>query len=210
MGELQNLIDETMGAGIPPDLQRLIDEMVQELVARGDWGVAEGSIAPDFTLPDQHGDPVALADRLASGPLVLQFYRGEWCPICNLSVRALQGILPEIEERGASLVTISPQGPDLASAMVEANDLTFDVLSDLDQQTITAYRLRFELSEALKPLYEQFDLDLRKKNADGTWTLPIPATFILDTDGVVRRRHVDPNYRQRMEPADILASLDAI
>ena len=210
MGELQAQIDETMGAMIPPDLRRLIDDMVQELAARGEWGLPEGSVAPDFTLPDQNGNPVALADRLASGPVVLQFYRGEWCPICNLSVRALQGILPEIEGRGASLVLISPQGPDLAGTMVEANDLTFDVLSDLEQQTIAAYRLHFELSEALKPLYEQFDLDLRKKNADRTWNLPIPATFILDTDGVVRRRHVDPNYQQRMEPTDILTALDAI
>lgn len=127
-----------------------------------------------------------------------------------MHLRGLQEILDDLSARGASLVAISPQAPDDSLAFSERLELGFDVLSDLDQSVIDEWRLRFELPDGLRDVYRDMDMALDEHNAAGTWTLPVPATFVLDTTGVVRARHVDPDYRKRMEPADVLAALDRI
>ena len=194
-----------------PDLRTLVAGMVQRLRSDGTVpGIAIGERAPDFTLPDAHDRPVALADRLAQGPAVVSFYRGAWCPICNTELTALQEALGEIRRRGASLVAISPQAPDASQSFVQRLGLGFDVLSDLDQSVIEAYRLHFALDDALHDTYRGFGMALDEHNADGTWNLPVPATFVLDRQGIVRARHVDPNYRERMAIDDILSALDAL
>ncbi len=208
---LQTEIDDTMGPLTPPPIQELIEALVADLRSAGSTpGLEVGDTAPDFTLPDAHGEPVALAHRLATGPVVLSFYRGAWCPICNIELRALQDQLDQIRDRGASLVAVSPQPPDTSLSFAETLGLGFDVLSDLDQEVARSFRLRFRLSDGLIALYEQLGLLLPEQNADGSWDLPVPATFVIDRQGVIRARHVEPDYRQRMEPAAILAALDAI
>lgn len=127
-----------------------------------------------------------------------------------MHLRGLQEILDDLSARGASPVAISPQAPDDSLAFSERLELGFDVLSDLDQSVIDEWRLRFELPDGLRDVYRDMDMALDEHNAAGTWTLPVPATFVLDTTGVVRARHVDPDYRKRMEPADVLAALDRI
>jgi peroxiredoxin len=194
---LHEQIESEIGVHTPPAIQEMIDRMVEGLRRDGVTpGIAVGDVAPSFDLPDPRGQTVRLADRLAAGPVVLSFYRGAWCPICSLELRALTAILP--------------QGPDASLALVESLDLGFDVLSDLDQSVASEYRIKFELSAELQALYEQFDMSLTKANADGTWDLPVPATFVLDRTGVVRAAHVDADYRERMEPTDILAALERI
>lgn len=203
---LQAEIDASVVAAIPEPVAAMIDRMVADLRARrATPGIEVGEPAPDFTAPDHRGTAVRLADLLAEGPVVLSFYRGAWCPICNLELRALQAVLGDLEAAGARLVAISPQAPD--PSLVERLDLGFVVCSDLDQSIAAAYRLRFPLSAELRDLYEQFGLPLTRENADGTWDLPVPATFVIDHRGVVRARHVDPDYRARMEPAAILAAV---
>lgn len=205
---LQTQIETEVLGNIPEPFASVIDRMVADLRDRGVTpGIAVGEQAPGFEAPDAHGKPVRLEDRLAAGPVVLSFYRGAWCPICNLELRALQQILPELRAAGAALVAISPQAPDASLSLVETLDLGFDVLSDLDQSIIAAYRLQFELPDDLKMLYEQIEMPLTAINADGTWNLPVPATFVIDAEGVVRARHVDPDYRTRMEPREILAAV---
>ena len=201
---------ETTG---PPtgDLRALVATMIERLRAEGTVpGVELGERVPSFTLPDAYGRPVALEDRLAAGPVVISFYRGAWCPICNTELTALQHALPAINERGASLVAITPEPPDASQAFVQKLGLGFDVLGDLDQQVIRAYRLQFPLDEDLRPFYRGFDMALDERNADGSWNLPVPATFVLDRNGIVRARHVDPDYRQRMTIEDILSALDRV
>lgn len=191
------------------DFRGLVAEMVEHLGTAGVTpGLEVGTRAPRFVLPDAHSGKVSLDDRLAEGPVVLSFYRGAWCPVCNVELRGLQEALPDIRARDASLIAISPQSPDTSAAFVERLELGFDVLSDVDQGVIRAYRLQFELPEPLRPFYERMDMDLSQHNADGTWHLPVPATFVLDTDGVVRARHVDPNYRERMQASTIIEALD--
>lgn len=210
MTEAQSLrqqIERAMDGMIPPEIQTRIEEMVADL--RRDEvvpGLEVGASAPDFTLPDMHGRTFRLQDRLRAGPVVLCFYRGDWCPICNVQLRVLQQHLADIAGLGASLVAVSPQPPDRSLTLSEKLELRFDVLSDLEQQVAEAYRIRFPLGHQLRAIYEQF-LPLPEQNADGSWNLPVPATFVIGTDGTIEARHVDADYRQRMEPEEILAAL---
>ena len=214
MSEIPDLhaqIESEIGALIPPPFAEMIDRMATDLRDRGATpGVAVGEPAPRFEAPDALGRTVRLDDALARGPVVLSFYRGDWCPICNLELRALRDLLPALDALGASVIAISPQGPEHSAALVDALAIGFDVCSDLDQRITTAYGLRFELPDELKAVYESFDMPLTGQNADGSWGLPVPATFVIDRDGVVRARHVDPDYRTRMEPAAILAAVEAL
>jgi peroxiredoxin len=195
----------------PDDLRQIAADMIDNLRASGAVpGVGIGEQAPLFTLSDAVGKPVSLEDLLGRGPVVVVFYRGAWCPVYNLHLRGLQEALPEIQRRGASLVAISPQAPDASLPFTERLALGFDVLSDMDQSVIGAWRLQFELPEALRDAYRSMGMAFDQHNADRSWHLPVPATFVLDRDGVVRARHVDANYRERMTPGDVLAALDAL
>jgi peroxiredoxin len=210
-GALQAQLDG-ISAQIPAAISHRIDAAVAEIRASATSpGLAIGDTAPDFTLPDQLGRSVSLKQRLTKGPVVLAFYRGEWCPLCNTHLRALQKALPEIEAKGASLLAISPQSPDHALSITEKASLAFDVLSDVDQVVIKAYRLQFTTPADLQDLIGNvFRTDLRTHTADGSWRLPIPATFILDQTATVRARHVEADFRTRMEPVAIVTALEAI
>jgi peroxiredoxin len=175
-------------------------------------GLAVGEPAPDFTLPDATGRPVRLSERLKNGPVVLSFYRGEWCPYCNLEMRALREALPEFREYHANLIAISPQAPDDALTLSDKHGLEFDVLSDTRQQVIQEYRLQYRVPDAVQKIsLEVMKNDVSKRNADGTWNLPLPATVVIDQEGVVRAIHVSGDYMtSRMEPSKIIAALKRI
>ena len=197
---------------VPAEIGARIEAAIAEVAASGVApGLAVGDRAPGFTLPDATGRQVSLADRLDAGPVVLQFYRGDWCPYCNLHLRALQAALPEIRKRGASLVAISPQSPDHSLSLTEQAELEFDVLSDVDQHVIRDYRLQFTLPADLQSVHlDVFDLDLRAQNADGSWNLPVPATFVISAEGRIVAAGVEVDYRTRIEPSMILEALDAL
>jgi len=175
-------------------------------------GLEVGDVAPDFTLSDATGQSISLYERLKDGPVVLSFYRGEWCPYCNIELRALQELLSEIRELGASLIAISPQTPDDALTVTEKQDLEYAVLSDPAQEVISAFRVRYLVPETVQEIsLNILNNDLTKRNADGTWNLPLPATFVIDPDGVIRARHVSANYMtSRMEPSEIIHALESI
>ena len=140
-------------ATIPTELAGRIKSGVDEVTTSGlAPGLGVGDTAPDFTLDDAVGNPVALGDLVATGPVVVTFYRGEWCPYCTLQLRALQEALPEIVATGATLVAISPQAPDRALTMTEKHELAFAVLSDLDQSVSEAYKVRFDVTGELEDL----------------------------------------------------------
>ncbi len=171
-------------------------------------GLSAGERAPDFELPDPHGKPVRLSERLAGGPVVLSFFRGDWCPICNLQLGALERALPEIREAQASLIAVTPQSLEHTLSLQEKAELTFDVLSDAGQKVIRDYRVQFTVPSELKDLYLGFySLDLGEQNADGSWNLPVPGTFIIDAEGVIRKTHVTADFTSRMEPDDVVEAL---
>jgi peroxiredoxin len=166
-----------------------------------------GDIAPDFTLPNVTGDPVTLYEALNSGPVVLSFYRGGWCPFCNLELQALQAQLSEFRALGANLIGISPETPDKSLSAIDNHQLEFEVLSDIGNITARQYGLLFTVYEEMRPLYLKWGLDVPASNGDDSWELPVPATYVIDTDSVVRAAHVDKDYTRRMEPEQILAAL---
>jgi peroxiredoxin len=198
-------------AHIPGAVSDRLAAAASEITASGlAAGLAIGDHAPDFTLPNAVGTPVQLTERLTRGPVVLSFYRGEWCPFCNLELQALESALPRFAAYNASLIAISPQSPDHSLSVAEKHNLTFDVLSDIHQDVIRAYQVHYTLPADMKDLYQNlFHNDLSTHTADGSWDLPIPATFVINRSGIITARHVSADYMTRMDPDDIETALAA-
>ncbi len=161
-----------------PSIVTAYEQGIEELRAAGLEANAlkAGDPAPDFTLPDATGKPVKLSERLKAGPVVLKFYRGGWCPYCNLELRAYQKALPELEAVGAQLIAVSPESPDKSLSTKEKNALAFSVVTDAAGKVAGDYRLAFQLSPELKAIYTARGRDLAEWNG-GDWTLPVPGTF---------------------------------
>lgn len=168
-------------------------------------GLSVGDKAPEFTLLNHAGKPVSLSGLLQSGPVVLKFYRGEWRPICNLDLQAVQQQLPKIKSLGASLLAVSPQSPDDALTAKAKNELDYEVLSDPNQKVIKAYNLPFDPGE---DYHRRRDLTL--VNGDGSKLLAVPATFIIEQNFTIAAAHVEANYTERMSPEEIISALELI
>jgi peroxiredoxin len=182
-----------------------------ELVASGQaLNEKAGDKAPEFALKDPDGNAVSLASLLEKGPLVVSFYRGVWCPYCNLELQALQAALPEIEQRGASVVAISPQTAPNSRKSQRDNKLTFPILSDEKSRVAAAFGLRFSLPDYLVELYKGFKNDLPAFNDDPAWVLPMPARYVIGTDGIIAYAEVNPDYTQRPDPSELLPVLDKL
>ena len=209
--ELDTFRSEFM-AQVPPEIRDAMIRADMELAASGisQRALKAGDGAPDFILPDARGDSLRLKDLLAAGPVVLSFYRGGWCPYCNLELRALQQALPDITRLGAKLVAVSPETPDESLSTEQKNALAFPVLSDAGSTTAKSFGIAYDLAEELRPIYTRFGHALPEKNGDESWVLPIPATYVIDSDGVIALAFVDVDYRNRLEPAEILAALQAL
>lgn len=180
------------------DFQKLVIANASQAI-----GLSTGDRAPDFSLPNAFGKKVSLSEALKSGIVIIKFYRGEWCPICNLDLREVQKHLPQIKSLGATLLAISPQKPDDALTATQKNELEFEVLSDANQEVIRAYNLQFDPGE---DYHQRRDLTLL--NGEGLKTLPVPATFIVNRDQIIEAGHVEPNYTQRMTPLAIIKVLE--
>ncbi|MEO0934317.1 MAG: peroxiredoxin-like family protein, partial [Cyanobacteria bacterium J06641_2] len=169
-----------------------------------------GDKAIDFTLPNAMGEAVNLKQLLTKGAVVISFYRGGWCPYCNLELRAYQQLLPEIKKMGASLIAVSPQTPDASLSTSEKNDLEFDVLSDVGLNMAENYGIVFEFSDQLKALYQKWGIDLAKTNGINDWKLPVPGTFVIDQDGRVALAYINADYTKRLEPKEAVAVLEKL
>lgn len=209
--QYQNIVQEFM-AGLPEEAQAIVMKNFEEIMT-SDFGAKalnEGSMAIDFTLPNAKGEQTQLNELLKKGPVVLNFYRGGWCPFCNLEFKSLHDIMPQIEERGATLVGVSPELPDSTLNTIEKHQLKFEVLSDVGNKLARQYGLVMSVPEIVRPLYLQWGLDLPTFNGEDTWELPIPATYVINTDGKIVAAYVNKNYTERMEPTDIIKALDSI
>jgi peroxiredoxin len=174
-------------------------------------GLKVGAKAPDFSLKNPNGKTVKLSDALKKGPVILTFYRGAWCPYCNLQLRQLKQSLPQFKKHGASLIAITPQTPDKSVNQFKKDGYPFEVLSDLDYKVIKSYELYWEIPPELHATYQRaFGLDITVFNGPGRRALPIAGTFVIDRAGVVRAAFADTDYKKRMEPADILAALQRV
>ncbi|MBG0857814.1 AhpC/TSA family protein [Streptomyces spinoverrucosus] len=197
---------------IPAEIREIMRRAGQELAESGqlDRALGVGDRAPRFSLPSATGETVSLDGLLADGPVVLTFYRGAWCPYCNLALRSLQQHHDAITTRGARLVAVSPQIPDESLSLAEKHQLAFDVLSDIGSDTAKQYGLAFDLPDDLAAVYDKLGFDLQRVNAGHPRTLPLPATYVIDRVGAIRWVFVDTDYTRRAEPADLLAALDLL
>lgn len=209
--ELELLRNETMSQ-LSGDVAQLMQEKANELARSGvaERSLQVGNAAPDFVLPNAHGRAVHLHGLLERGPVVVSFYRGDWCPYCNLELRALERALPEFQRRGAQLAAVSPQTPDNSLSTAEKAALSFEVLSDVGNRAARQFGIVFTLPEELRTVYERFGIDIPAHNCDRTFELPIPATYVIAADGLIRYAHVNSDYTSRAEPADILAALERL
>ncbi len=169
-----------------------------------------GDVAPEFTLTDSDGKPVSSRELLAKGPLVVSFYRGVWCPYCNMELQALQAALPDIAARGASLVAISPQTAANSRKSQRDNKLGFPILSDAKSEVANAFGVRFALQDYLIEVYKGFNNNLPAVNEDPAWVLPMPARYVIGTDGIIAYAEVNPDYTQRPDPSELLPVLDGL
>jgi len=170
---------------------------------------ADGSVLQDAELLDVHGEPTTLYEVLDEKPAVVVFYRGAWCPYCNIALRTYQSeLLPELAARGVSLLAISPQRPDGSLSMQEKNDLAFAVLSDPGNQIAGQLGILTAPSSGVRAVQLELGLDLEAVNADGTVAIPMPTTVIADAERVIRWIDVHPDYTTRSEPSEILDALD--
>ena len=192
----------------PAERLKAYDEGVELVKKSGvlDRALKVGDNAPDFALPDGSGKVVRLADQLKQGPVVVTWYRGAWCPYCNVALRGFQKVMPEIKAQGASMIAISPQTPDHSAKTATDDDLGFAVLSDHGNQVAHAFGIAYKIPKVVTDQF-QGRLDLAKYNGDDSNELPLGVTYVIDRDGVIRYAFLDADYRKRAEPAAVVAAL---
>jgi peroxiredoxin len=189
---------------------------VAEQVGLDAAGVPAGVSAPGTPMPegdllDVHGAPTTLAQVRAGRPAVVVFYRGAWCPFCNIALRTYQAeLVPALDERGYAMIAISPQKPDGSLSAAETNELTYAVVSDPGNQLASALGILITPSAEVAAAQQKVGVDLAEHNADGGLTLPMPTTVVVDAAGVIRWIDVHPNYTTRSEVPDILAAVDLV
>ncbi len=188
------------------------EQILSQLAGSGFLGqvLAEGAMFPDFMLPSAEGRLVSLDSQLARGPVVISFFRGEWCPFCRLMLAALAEALPEIEAAGASLLALTPETGGLALTMKTFHNARFEVLCDVDFGVGLAAGVVFRVPKLYRARLEASGLSFPARHGNAAWCLPVPATFVLGRDGRVAWRFVDVDFAHRAEPADIIAALRQI
>ena len=195
---------------VPSEVLEVFDRSIQNFLDQGipSNSITAGDVLEPFTLDDAIGTPVSLAEILESGPAVIVFYRGGWCPYCNLALRTYQQeLLPQLDAFGARLVAISPQSPDESLSTVERATLEFTVLSDPGARLADRIGIAFDQADDVLAAQRELGLDLTKVNAEGAVRLPRPTVLVVGQDRIVRFVDVQPDYTARTEVADIIAAL---
>lgn len=174
---------------------------------RAERAMKAGDRAPAFRLKDSESNVVSSSDLLETGPLIVTFYRGVWCPYCNIELQALQAALPDYKKLGANIVAISPQTQPNNRRAVRENGLTFPILSDAGGEVCAAFGLKFRLPVYLVRLYKKAKIDLASFNDDAEWTLPMPARYVIGQSGIVLYAEVNADYTCRPEPEELMPTL---
>ncbi len=210
-GSLQETLDTRKA-----EFEKKAPEQLKQTYADGISSVAhsgilesaktEGDKAPNFKLTNALGQQVSLNDYLAKGPVILTWYRGGWCPYCNMTLHRLQEELPNFKAEGANLLALTPELPDKSISTKEKHDLQFEVLSDVGNVVAREYGIVFKLTEGVAASY-QSAFNLHGYNGDSSDELPLAATYVIDTDGVIRYAFLDADYRNRAEPDAIIQAL---
>ncbi len=197
---------------IAPETVNILMSGIKEVIDSGIAGRAlkPGAAAPAINLPNATGDRIDVSAMLTDGPVVVSFYRGAWCPYCNLELAALKSRLPEIEELGARLVAITPETPDNSLTVKQKHGLEFEVLSDQGNEVARQFGLVFRVDDATNEALKIFGIDIEASNGNASQELPLPATYVIAGDGSIAGAFADADYTKRMEPDDIIATLKGL
>lgn len=207
--ELKKIMDD-FSQSAPDEVKEIIETGIQTL-AESDLienAIQVGQKAPDFVLSNHLGEKMSLSNLLQNGPVVLTWYRGGWCPFCNMQLQYLQRSLPGFQELGASLIALTPEKPDGSLSVKEKNELEFEVLSDYNNEVAKSYGIVFKLEDEVSDLYmNTFGLDLETYNDSDSDELPVPATYVIDQSGIVKYAYLNADYTKRAEPQEIIEAL---
>ena len=215
MSELAKLLNNFKAdflSKAPAEVASLFGQKTVELSKSGilDKAIKIGDKIPSFDLPNVSGENVSIEKALSSGPVVISFYRGQWCPYCNIELQELQKSLAGFKEQGAKLLAISPQTPDNSLSTKEKNELEFDVLSDVGNKVAEKFGLVFSLDQELRPKYQDFGIDVPAHNGDQSYNLPLAATYVVSSDAVVKYAFVSADYTERAEPDEVIQTLKSL
>ncbi len=195
---------------VPVDIQETMLSATKKL---GELGLSKNALKrgakfENFEFSDIEGKDVKLYDYLnESDFLVINFYRGAWCPYCNLELKALQNSLSELNSLNARLIAVSPQSPDNSLSTKEKNELQFDVLSDFENKVAKKVGLVFSLADELKPIYKSFGIDIPTSNNEDSYELPMPATYVINKNKEIIFSFIHEDYTKRSEPKDIIDAI---
>jgi len=172
--------------------------------------VSVGDNFPTFSLPDSRGEVHSLQETLEKGPVIVSFFRGGWCPYCVLELKALRDIVNDLPALKATLIAITPETPENIADTVSRNELNFVVVSDHNNQLAKQCGLVFTVPEDLLTEYKKLGIDISSNNGEEQAELPIPATYILDQQGVIRFAFVEEDYISRAEPSHLVMVLQSL
>jgi peroxiredoxin len=195
-----------------PEVVEIFHRTAAELIATGqaERSLKVGDVAPTFTLTNAEGEVVSSAAMLESGPLVVTFYRGVWCPYCNIDLQAIEEVADEIRALGANLVSISMQTAANSLKSQRQNKLSYPILVDEGGKTADAFGIRFQLQDELVEIHKGFNIDLAGINGEPSWTLPMPARYVIAQDGTIAYAEVSPDYTLRPDPSELIPALQRL
>lgn len=209
--ELSSFYDE-FSKSAPKEAVSVIDDTISHFKKTYDpaKAIQPGNVFPEFELSDANGQKVSSKDILRKGAFLVSFYRGEWCPCCNIELRALQAHLEDFREKGVTLVAVSPELPDQSLSTSEKLSLKFPVLSDVDSKLARQLGISVIQPAAMQSVFDTFGVDWKKRNGTGALEVPVPATFLVDSKGIVRNTFVNPKYQYRLDPETALGWVDRL
>jgi peroxiredoxin len=205
-------VNENFMKVAPKDIIDLFKRQAEKLAHREieKNALKVGDKLPDFELKNSIGEKINCYDLLSNGPLVISFYRGKWCPYCNLEIQAYQEALPEIRGLGAQLVGISPELPDNSMSLVEKYSLKYDILSDIENKLAGKFGLTYYVEEELQEAYKNLGIDLVSSQGNNNYELPVPATYVVNSNGTIVLAFVDTDYTKRLDPSEVIETLKGL
>lgn len=197
LNEQLPLVDNEVAARLSAQQMEVLEQDIRGLVASdlSRNALSVGDLAPDFELPERSGRTVSSADLRARGPVIISFYQGSWSPYCMVTMKGIQERLADIRERGGQFVAISPESPEYSRNIQLTLD--FPILTDAGNHVAGKFGLVYTLSPAVRPIYAHFGVDVGSRNADRSWNIPVPATYMIGADGRIVSAFVEPDFRRR-------------
>lgn len=202
-------LNHEMSSHLPQETLNAFEKSIEELKTRNieENSIQIGENIPEFSLPNVYGKKVISSEIIKESKMILAFYRGSWCPYCNLELKFLQDNLSRIKEKNTVLVAISPQSMDHSLAMVEQNNLEFEVLTDHNNDLAKKLGIVFQLQDFVLPYYSNLGIDLSAFNNNDENTLPVPAVFVVDENSKVTYKFLDVNYMNRIDVEELIKAL---